>query len=842
MYLCRDYNIDLLKIHTVEDYSSFFDNVIVSSFVPKITLPTRICDTRSSLINNNYTNTIDKDHTSGILIGPISDHQMYFSIMNENVTTTKSIQKYIEIEVCSQENMDQFKIEVANTDLYNKLNQDLNTDPNCNYDILSAELQAAKNLHIPRKIKKFNRRKHKKEKWMTNDLLLQIVTKNKKYVKWKSTPITHDNYEQIKQNFKIYEKDTVNNIREAKKQYFDRIFTAYQSDINKTWRTINETLNRNKKNGELPTNLFHDGVELSDAKEIATAFNSYFATIGEKLAASIHENNNVSDDFQQYLDTPAETRLKFNCITENETIKAINRLENKSSSGHDGISNKLLKLIKNELKTPLTLIINQMITTGIFPQSFKISKIIPLYKKGDHSLLTNYRPISLLPTISKVFERIIYDQMYEYLNENNLLAEEQFGFRKYHSTEYAAISLVDHISNEMEHGKTPGALYIDSSKAFDTLSFDIILYKLNYYGIAGTELQLLTNYLKNRKQYVIFNNHESDLTEITTGVPQGSILGSLLFSIIINDLKKSSKKLRFLMYADDTTIYFNLEDFDSNNFEFEINAELQKVSMWLKKNKLSLNLDKTKLMIFHRQQKRVKELNITINGTIIERVQSFNFLGITISESMSWANHLLFIKKKISKVIGILYRLKNTFPSEVLKTLYKSLVLSYINYGLLLWGVEVKNLEVIQKRAIRLITGSNYIAHTEPLFIQLGLLKVQDIFKLRLLKFYYKLCYGTLPHYFNHYREIIERQPVRPLRQHLIHPPFLRTVYAECTPLYQLIKLINILKTDKSDTILEKLATQNCSYSGFSYHIVNRYLNAYDPICKLKPCFVCIRI
>ena len=133
----------------------------------------------------------------------------------------------------------------------------------------------------------------------------------------------------------------------------------------------------------------------------------------------------------------------------------------------------------------------------------------------------------------------------------------------------------------------------------------------------------------------------------------------------------------------------------------------------------------------------------------------------------------------MSKVIGILYRLKNTFLSEVLKTLYKSLVLSYINYGLLLWGVEVKNLEVIQKRAIRLITGSNYIAHTEPLFIQLGLLKVQDIFKLRLLKFYYKLCYGTLPHYFNHNREIIERQPVRPLRQHLIHPPFLRTVYAQ---------------------------------------------------------------
>ena len=138
------------------------------------------------------------------------------------------------------------------------------------------------------------------------------------------------------------------------------------------------------------------------------------------------------------------------------------------------------------------------------------------------------------------------------------------------------------------------------------------------------------------------------------------------------------------MYADDTTIYFNLEDFDSNNFEIEINAELQKVSLWLKKNKLSLNLDKTKLMIFHRQQKRVKELNIIINDTNIERVQSFNFLGITLSENMSWTNHVLSIKKKISKVIGILHRLRNTFPLDVLKTLYKSLVLSYINYGLLL--------------------------------------------------------------------------------------------------------------------------------------------------------------
>ena len=194
--------------------------------------------------------------------------------------------------------------------------------------------------------------------------------------------------------------------------------------------------------------------------------------------------------------------------------------------------------------------------SGVFPEAFKKSKIIPLYKKGDSSLLSNYRPISLLPTISKIFERIIYNQLYQYFNDNELLAEQQYGFRAQHSTEYAAIKLFDHISKEMDSGNTPTALYIDLSKAFDTLSFDIILQKLKYYGVMGTELRLLTDYLTNRKQYVVFNNHCSDITDIVNDVPQGSILGPLFFSICINDLIRTSNKCKFIMYADDTTIIF----------------------------------------------------------------------------------------------------------------------------------------------------------------------------------------------------------------------------------------------------------------------------------------------
>ena len=192
----------------------------------------------------------------------------------------------------------------------------------------------------------------------------------------------------------------------------------------------------------------------------------------------------------------------------------------------------------------------------------------------------------------------------------------------------------------MDSGDTPTALYIDLSKAFDTLSFDIILQKLKYYGVMGTELRLLTDYLTNRKQSFVFNSHCSDITDIVNGVPQGSILGPLFFSICINDLIRTSNKCKLIMYADDTTIYFNLEDFDSDNVSNEINNELEKIAKWLQINKLSLNTQKNKLMVFHRKQEHIKEINIVIDGTQIDRIESFNFLGLTIDETLSWGQHV----------------------------------------------------------------------------------------------------------------------------------------------------------------------------------------------------------
>ena len=380
-------------------------------------------------------------------------------------------------------------------------------------------------------------------------------------------------------------------------------------------------------------------------------------------------------------------------------------------------------------------------------------------KKGDSCCFNNYRPISLLPTISKIFERVMFSQLYSYFNINNLLSEQQYSFRSQHSTELACVKLADYIIKEMDNIKEikiPTAIFLDLSKAFDTLNFDILLNKLKYYGVRGTSLALIKSYLTNRYQYVQFENSDSELLEIVTGILQGSILGPLYFSVFINDLVNSSNKFQFLMYADDTTIYFSLDEFPLENREIAVNSELEKVNTWLKLNKLSINVNKTKFMFFTKRR-HLTPLQFSMNNRSIDVVQHFNYLGIMLDENMSWKTHIAMVSKKLSQINGILHRLKYYFPQNILITLYKSLFTPHINYGSLLWGQAGENLDKIQKKTIRTITYNNYTAHTEPLLKELNLLKVKDMFDLKILKFLFKLYHNELPPFFNIYRVHLEK-------------------------------------------------------------------------------------
>ena len=252
---------------------------------------------------------------------------------------------------------------------------------------------------------------------------------------------------------------------------------------------------------------------------------------------------------------------------------------------------------KNLVK-PLAIMIDQMLNTGIFPSQLKISKVIPLYKANDKTLLSNDRRIALLPSVSKIFENVMLDQISNYFINNNLLSMQQYGFRAKHSTEFAALNLVDHLTYKLDNSLIPSNIYMDLSKAFDTLIHDILLNKLNYHEVRGAANRLKYSYLRERKQVIQFNDCISEMNSIKTGVPKGSVLGPLLFSIYINDLPNCSVIFKMIRYADDTTLYCDLNP-GTPNFVNIINSELGKVSKWLSANRLSLNVNKTKVMFFH---------------------------------------------------------------------------------------------------------------------------------------------------------------------------------------------------------------------------------------------------
>ena len=676
---------------------------------------------------------------------------------------------------------------------------------------------------------------------MNKELLTLISKKNDKYRDWKSTNNDVE-YEVKKINFKTFEKIVKDNIRAAKREYYFKTFTSQKNDMKKTWKTIDETLNRRKNKSKFPSEFVVNNRSIADQKEIADQFNIFFSNIGSTLSDSI-EIADSTLDFTDYLNNPTEHHFNFNTITESETLSIINKLKNKNSSGKDEISNKLLKSIKDEIAKPLTIIINQSLKTGVFPDALKIAKFKPLYKKGDNFCLNNYRPISLLPTISKIFERVMFTQLYSYLNANNLLSEQQYGFRSHHSTELAYVKLVDYITTEMDNIKkikTPTAIFLDLSKAFDTLNFNILLNKLQYYVIDGISLSLIRSYLTDRFQYVQFENSESDLLEIKTGIPQGSILGPLFFSIMINDLVNSSNKFKFLMYADDITIYFNLEDFPIENKELLINNELEKVNKWLKLNKLAVNVDKTKSMLFHKRRP-VTPIQFSMNNRIIDVVQYFNYLGIMLDADMSWKTHVAMVRNKLSRINGILHRLKYIYPQSILITLYKSLFVPHINYGSLLWGHTGGALDKIQKKAVRTITYSNCIAHSEPLLKELNLLKVKDLFELKNLKFLFKLYHNNLPPYFNSYRSHLEKI-VTPytLRPHPLPVPRVSHVFAEAGLLYKLVVIKN--KFAASDEVISfRINDQSYSLIGFNQYVIKKMVDSYSYVCVLNHCHTCGR-
>ena len=469
-----------------------------------------------------------------------------------------------------------------------------------------------------------------------------------------------------------------------------------------------------------------DSKVIQGKEEICGKFNEFFANIGPKLATQIKPTSNKTYD--TFLTKRVLVFFYFTLVTENDVLKHLSFLRTKNSAGIDGISVKLLKKLSPALINPLTLIINQSLVTGIFPNKLKNSQGVVTFKKDDPTIMDNYRPISLLTAISKLFEKVVFSQLYEYFHKKNSFYDSQYGFLKNHSTEYAAIELTDKVLKDIDEKNISLAIFMDLSKAFDTLDHDILIKKLAHYGINGTPLEWFTSYLTGRSQYVEIDDVSSNVLSLSTGVPQGSILGPLLFLIYMNDIPYCTKYFNCILYADDTTLSNTIQI--PSMSPLNINDELAKVYDWLAVNKLSLNVKKTKYVIIHAINKKIEDVvpDLEINGTPLERIQSFNFLGLLSYENMSWKPHIDLLSNKLAQCAGVLNKLKRFLPIHILRTLYFSIVQSRIMYCILTWGFDYYRIEKLQKRFVRIISSSKYNAHSEPLFKILDILKIEHLF------------------------------------------------------------------------------------------------------------------
>ena len=752
-----DININYLndKVASVKNYLNQINSFGLTNLIK---VPTRINNSGGTLIDHFYCSTPEKVIHSHVLLSDISDHfPLYIKLKNCNLIKNKFKIKNRYFQDFSKINTKKLLTDASlifSLHETNKLIQSKNSI-NTKFSNLIGKIKEITSKNVPSKKLSKAKLKLKTKPWITKAILKSIKQKNKMYKN-----LCKNNFNNLIKvhEYKKYRNKLTKIKTISKKAYYEKMLKTSDKNTSKIWKIINNLSNRKTQEEQFPNQLDINENSFTKPIDIVNNLNNYFANIGLQTGIKKSDAPNTPNKIKSISNS-----FFWLDVTEIEIFNIIKSLDSNKANGYDNISVKILKKINSHVCKVISELINQSYYESKYPDSLKLAKVIPIFKSGSKKLPGNYRPISILSNLNKIIEKVIYNRLYSFFTKNNILNSSQFGFREGHSTTMALSEFVEGVLKKFDKGEAVCAVLLDLSKAFDTVDRRILLNKLECYGIRGKMQSLIKSYLDQRKQFVNFSGYESTCEKIDVGVPQGSVLGPLLFLVHINDLQNNTN-LKILNFADDTLLYRTFEKKTYLQDNENLNLELQKVSNWLKENKLKLNVDKTRTILFHPGKSVFwKNLNfeVKIGKTAVKMVKSYKYLGVIIDNNLNWTEHIEMVKSKLLKAIGVLYKTRYFLNENSLYLIFNSLFMSHIRYGLLCWGrtnkTKTNEINVLINKAIRCIHFKKYNESVSNLKITKKVLNVENLFKYELGVFMFKYINNFLPVNFNCYFKSINK-------------------------------------------------------------------------------------
>ena len=653
--------------------------------------PTRITERSSTLIDLVYTSDKEKFVATGVLNCSISDHSLVYTI--RRAKKARAGPKFIHYR-----NYKNYTPESFSENLHSPSWEEVNTSLTVNeaWQAFKKTLVGIMDKHAPMSTKRV---RASTLPWLNTDiraLMKQRDHQHNKALKTKS-PEHWASYKELRNK-------TTSLIRQCKRNYYSNTIYENRSDSSKLWKTLKSAISSKAKSSNIGCLETASGLT-HEPKQIAQGFAQYFYSV----VLRIRQNLPSLSPRPTPLSTLGNHRFKLNEIEEEFVLGELKKIKPNKSTGMENIPARLLKDGAEAITKPLTILMNRSLAEGSIPSEWKHAIVTPVHKSGDKKDAGNYRPISVLPVFSKILERAVHRMVYTYLQNNRLLSTFQSGFRPLHSTTTCLTDVTNTVLHNIDKGELTGMVFLDLTKAFDTLDHTLMLDKLSTLGFNQSSVQWFNAYLTDRTQSITADGAVSDPQPILFGIPQGSILGPLLFIIYINDLPSIIKHCNIQLYADDTLLYFSSSSIDK--IESALAGDLESIINWLNKNYLFLNYTKTKVMLSGTRQRlgSVDSFTIKASDTILARVYQFKYLGVMLDPCLSWNDQIDHIAAKISSRLGMLRKARKIIPREACITLYNAMVLPLFDYCSVVWdscgNMNRDYLDKLQRRAASIIEG-----------------------------------------------------------------------------------------------------------------------------------------